>query len=251
MVSASPNNAVKRFLTEAGVVVAAVTAAEMREIDRIATEETGPNLFQMMENAGCNLASLTLKILGERWKSARVVVLAGGGANGGGAICAGRHLANRDVRVELCIADPERMNEASSFQRKIFQSTGGQEVEARHVWKSAPDLILDGLIGYGLKGAPRGTVADLIQWADDCGAQIVSLDVPSGVDASSGQSRGKFIKPGRTMTLALPKTGLLPERSGELFLSDIGIPAGAYHRVGLRYLFPFGNRFWVRLIAEQ
>lgn len=241
----------ERFQTESGVIVPAVTEAEMREIDRIATEETGPNLFQMMENAGRNLASLALQILNEHWKNARVVVLAGGGANGGGAICAGRHLANRDVGVELCIAEPGRMAEASSLQRRIFRSTAGREVEARHMQKTAPDLIVDGLIGYGLKGAPRGTVADLIQWADDCGAQIVSLDVPSGVDASSGETPGRFIKPGRTITLALPKTGLLPERTGELFLSDIGIPAGVYHRGGLQYRCPFGNRFWVRLIAQR
>lgn len=86
-----------------------------------------------------------------------------------------------------------------------------------HARKSAPDLILDGLIGYGLKGVPRGTVADLIQWADDCGTQIVSLDVPSGVDASSGQSPGRFIKPRTDDNVGAAKNGALVGKNGRAF----------------------------------
>jgi YjeF-related protein N-terminus len=83
-----------RFGTDTGKEVPAVTAAQMREVDRIAIEETGPNLFQMMENAGSNLAAQALEALGVRWREALVVVLAGPGGNGGGGICAARHLAN-------------------------------------------------------------------------------------------------------------------------------------------------------------
>ena len=77
-----------RFVTERGIVVPAVDSAQMREVDRIAVEETGPNLFQMMENAGRNLALLAIQLLGEGWERAKVLVLAGSGGNGGGGICA-------------------------------------------------------------------------------------------------------------------------------------------------------------------
>ncbi len=95
---------IKRFYTDAGIEVPAVTADEMREVDRIAMEETGPNLFQMMENVGRNLALLAIKVLGKGWEKARVVAIAGSGGNGGGGICAARHLANRSMDIKLCLA---------------------------------------------------------------------------------------------------------------------------------------------------
>ena len=82
------------FSTPSGVEVPAVTTDQMREIDRIAMEETGPNLFQMMENAGRNLAEMAIECLGANWRQAKIVVLAGTGGNGGGGITAARHLAN-------------------------------------------------------------------------------------------------------------------------------------------------------------
>jgi hypothetical protein len=69
----------------------------MREVDRIAIEETGPNLYQMMENAGRNLALCAIDILGTDWSKAHVVVLSGTGGNGGNGICAARHVANRNL----------------------------------------------------------------------------------------------------------------------------------------------------------
>ncbi len=70
------------FQTESGLVVPAVTAEQMREVDRVAIEEVGPNLYQMMENAGRSLASLCVEMLGEAWATSPVVVLAGTGGNG-------------------------------------------------------------------------------------------------------------------------------------------------------------------------
>ncbi len=242
----------KCFVTDKGIEVPAVTADQMREVDRIAMEETGPNLFQMMENAGRNLALLAIEVLGKGWDKARVVVLAGSGGNGGGGICAARHFGNRGINVRLCLADPDprRLGEVPCFQRKIFHHTSGKEVRAANLSEGPVDLILDALIGYGLNSAPRGTVAELIQWANTANAPTLALDVPSGVHATTGETPGVFINPGWTMTLALPKKGLLPEKTGQLFLADIGIPEGTYRRLGLTYLPPFGNRSWVPLFCR-
>jgi len=98
-----------------GVEVPAVDAAQMREVDRIATEETGPNLFQMMEDAGRSLARLVIDVLGDRRQDAEILVLSGGGGNGGGGICAARHLANRRARVMLCLADPSKLQGVSAL----------------------------------------------------------------------------------------------------------------------------------------
>jgi NAD(P)H-hydrate epimerase len=235
----------QRFFTDTNQEVPALTTSEMREVDRIALQETGPNLFQMMENAGRNLAEMALECLGRGWQQARVVVLAGGGGNGGGGITAARHLANRGGRVELCLAAPDELSDVTAWQRKIFSSTSGREVEFRRLEISPVHLILDALIGYGLQSAPQGAFAELIRWANGTGAPIISLDVPSGIDSTTGATPGEFIRPSRTMTLALPKSGLAHSKAGELVLADIGIPEETYRRIGVSYISPFGNRFRV------
>lgn len=236
-----------RFVTDSGLDVPAVTTAQMRELDRIAMEETGPNLFQMMENAGRTLALLAIEVLGGGWQTAKIVVLAGGGGNGGGGICAARHLANRRANVSLALSNPEHLGEVPALQRKVFRATSGREVQAARVMEEPADLILDALIGYSLQDAPRGTTAELIRWANGTGAPILALDIPSGVDATTGEMPGNAIGPRWTMTLALPKTGLLRASTGDLFLADIGIPEGAYRRVARTYTPPFEDRYRVAL----
>lgn len=92
---------IKEFYTETGLAIPAVTTEQMIEIDRIAMEETGPNLYQMMENTGRNLVELTMKVLGNDWRNQSITVLAGTGGNGGGGICTARHLANRGCNVSV------------------------------------------------------------------------------------------------------------------------------------------------------
>lgn len=179
-----------RFVTEQGADVPAVDSAQMREVDRIAVEETGPNLYQMMENAGRNLALLAIQLLDERWQQAEVLVLAGSGGNGGGGICAARHLANRNVKVAVCLAEPATLRGVPEFQRKILQSTSAEEISLDQIKNQQPDLVLDALIGYGLKAAPKGRVAELIASTASWRAPVLALDVPSGVDATSGQTPG-------------------------------------------------------------
>lgn len=180
----------------------------------------------------------------------KILVLAGRGGNGGGGICAARHLANHGITVLLCLAELQNLSEAAVMQRKIFQSTAGKEVTFEELDGAEPDLILDALIGYGLKSAPRSPVAKLIAWANHRNVPILSLDVPSGIDATTGHAPGEFIHPSWTMTLALPKTGLLPQNAGRLILADIGIPLLAFRRLGLDYASPYGKEFHVGLKCE-
>src|SRR5215469_11494706 len=235
------------FSTPSGVEVPAVTTDQMREIDRIAMEETGPNLFQMMENAGRNLAEMAIECLGANWRQAQIVVLAGSGGNGGGGIVAARHLANHGAHVELCLARTDKLGEVPSWQRKIFQSTGGTEVLPLELNNGPVQIILDALIGYGLESQPSGVFADLIAWANSTGAPILSLDVPSEMNSTTGETPGLSIQAVWTMALALPKTGLTSHKVGQLTLADIGIPAGTYRRLGLPYVTPFRGHYRVLL----
>ena len=98
-------------------------------------------------------------------------------------------------------------------------------------------LILDAIIGYSLSGAPRGTAARLIEMANQHGAPILSLDTPSGLDTTSGQAYQPHIQASATLTLALPKTGLMTDKAkrivGNLYLADISVPPLLYKSIGL------------------
>ena len=242
-------HSMKSFVTDSGVEIPTVTEAEMREIDRVAIEETGPNLFQMMENAGRNLAELSLERLGAGWRRSVVIVLAGPGGNGGGGLCAARHLANRGLRVRVCLAEPDRMGEVPAFQRRILESTSTEEVTRDGLGQA--DLILDALLGYSVRGPPRGEIAQLIAWTNEARTPIIALDLPSGVDATTGATPGDHVRATSTMTLALPKTGLLVEHTGDVVLADIGIPEGVYRRARVPYRAPFDWRYRVPIRASS
>lgn len=245
------------YRTEDGIIVPAVTTEEMRELDAIATGETGPNLFQMMENAGRNLAEVVIAELRGSESSPSVVVLAGTGGNGGGGICAARHLANRGLDVTLCVSHPERLQGVPEAQRLIYGHTSGAAVDTAHLPSLHAEVVVDALIGYSLEDAPKAEVRDMINWAADqrtrFGARVVSLDLPSGVDATTGEAPGAHICADTTLTLALPKTGLhpsgelAPSCAGDVRLGDIGLPSGLYARFGSPI--PFRTAFVVDIEA--
>lgn len=220
----------KEFTRETGVKIPSVTAFEMKEIDRIAIEETGPNLFQMMENAGRNLSELSMQILDNN-SDQEIIVLAGKGGNGGGGICAARHLANRGYSVKVCVSEPAKLSDVTNYQLHILQSTDAKILTLEELKNEKPDLIIDAIIGYSLRGEPKGQELELIKWANNQLAIKISLDVPSGIDATTGTKYKNYINSDLTLTLALPKSGLSPKLTGELYLGDIGITKTTYDKV--------------------
>lgn len=93
--------------------------------------------------------------------------------------------------------------------------------------------MVDAVLGYSLRGAPRGAAGELVAWMSSGTVPVISLDVPSGVDATTGLAAGAFVRASATLTLALPKTGLDVEAVGQLWLADLGIPREVYRRVGV------------------
>lgn len=224
---------VPSFVTPGGSTVPAVTTSQMREVDRLAVEEIGPNLDQMLENAGRNLALTVIERLGVDWATDPIVVLAGSGGNGGGGICAARHLANRGADVTVVVSDPDRLGSATANQLAVYRGTDGRVAPTSDLLSLEASLVIDALVGYSLIGPPRGIVADLIGWTGAQSSPVVALDVPSGIDSTTGEAPGPSIAADLTMTLALPKTGLAVPGVGELWLADIGIPVEVYRRMQL------------------
>lgn len=221
-----------------------VDTVEMIEVDRAMVEDYQIELIQMMENAGRNLAHLArMRFLDGDPRAKRVLVLAGSGGNGGGALVAARRLHNwgADVTVGLGQA-PKAMTPVPAKQLNILQRMGvnGSNASAAvgelatQADESPFELILDGLIGYSLKGAPRGLIGDLIRLASGWTTPILSLDTPSGIDTTTGTIYEPVMKAAATMTLALPKEGLRADGVGtyvgELYLADISVPPGLYEK---------------------
>ncbi len=239
------------------VPVPFITADQMREVDRAMVEEYGILLIQMMENAGRNLAHLARRrFLDGNPTGRKVLVLAGTGGNGGGGLVCARRLHSWGAEVQIFTTAP-----AAEFQGTPETQIGILERMAVPITPGfggadlpMADLIIDAIIGYGLQGAPTGASARLIQAANAHGAPILSLDVPSGIDATTGAVHNPAVLATATLTLALPKTGLRAPAAaghiGELYLADIGVPPELYAgpTLGLETGLVFSREEIIRLI---
>jgi NAD(P)H-hydrate epimerase len=206
--------------------VPALTTEQMREVDRAMVEDLHIELVQMMENAGRSLAGLAI----DRFSPESVTVLAGPGGNGGGGLVGARHLANRGCRVQVVLSEPGRLTPVPAHQADILGRMGIRTAER----PQPADLVIDALIGYSLRGDPAGAAAELIAWANGQPAPVLALDTPSGLDVTTGAQGNPAIRATATLTLALPKAGLLDAPVvGELYLADISVPSLVYERMGI------------------
>ena len=232
------------FRTAAGQSIRAVTAETMRDVDRVAVEEVGLELLQMMEHAGRILAWHVRDV-----RESDVVIVAGSGGNGGGGLACARHLVNRDVPVRVVLdSPPSELGGAAAHQCHILDEMSVSVTAAIDSFDDADaqTTMVDALIGYGLTGDGRPRAEEYIDRMNGLAGPTVSLDVPSGIDATTGERLGKAVTPNRTVTLALPKTGL-DATTGDLYLADISIPRTVYDRLGIEYESPFGDDDWIRL----
>jgi len=217
-----------------------LTTEQMVEVDRAMIEAYGIELIQMMENAGRCLAHLVrARFCNGDPRGKRVVVLAGTGGNGGGALVCARRLHNYGaaVRVQTTREDAA-FSLIPAHQLEIVRRMGlPVGVGVPGDVEGVTDLVVDGIIGYSLHGAPRGTAGDLISWANEQAAPILALDAPSGVDTTTGTVFNPAVQATATMTLALPKAGLrapgVEVHVGGLYLADISVPPELYAGPGL------------------
>lgn len=212
-----------------------LTTDQMIEVDRLMIDDYRIELIQMMENAGrCLMVVAVCEFLKRRLGRKRVTVLAGTGGNAGGAMVCARRLHNLGVKVSVYISQPaHRMGSVPRQQLEILKEMKipvkmGEELNNIE----DVDLIIDGLIGYSIDGNPRGSVRDMIIWANARDVPILALDTPSGLDLTSGEIYDPTINAAATLTLALPKQGLFSDLArsvtGRLYLGDISVPPDLY-----------------------
>jgi len=220
----------------------AITADQMRMVDQLMIDSYGIQLEQMMEMAGRNLADLAFDLL-EGETSPKIVVVCGGGHNGGGGLVAARHLYNRGADVSVMLTtEADRLKTVSAQQWYTLKQLSIRLITNNSTYELGlfreADLIIDAIIGYGLSGQPSGIPAHVIrEILNSQNRNVLSLDVPSGLNATDGSFTELCIKARATMTLALPKTGLIDPNVkqcvGDLYLADIGVPPDLYTKIGL------------------
>jgi hydroxyethylthiazole kinase-like uncharacterized protein yjeF len=182
----------------------------------------------LMQRAAAGLAAACAEMLGRVYGS-RVVLLVGSGDNGGDALYAGARLARRGAGVTALLLAPER---AHAGGLAALRRAGGRAVAAtaaevgEEVLRRA-DLVVDGIVGIGGKGGLRADAAQLVRIVADERVPVVAVDLPSGVDADSGEVRGEAVRADLTVTFGTHKPGLLidPARdyAGSVRLVDIGL----------------------------
>ncbi len=218
-----------------------VTGEQMIEVDKLMIEDFNISLIQMMENASLNLARLCRALYPD---AENFIVLAGKGNNGGGGLGAARRLHNWGFNViVLLVSDIENYKNVPIKQLEIIEKTGIKIIKKmekyEEIFKEYLDktIIIDALLGYSLKGAPRGKYAKLINYANKSNLPIISLDIPSGIEGTSGLVHTPAIKADATLTLALPKTAFYNQNVkvhlGRLFVADISVPFELYQKMGL------------------
>ena len=214
-----------------------VTAAEMRQLDRLATTEAGIPSLLLMENAGRSISESILSRLGDL-PSPCVVILVGPGNNGGDGSVIARHLlqAGADVSVVLC-ADRERIQGDAKTNLDIVEKLGipivpltdESHVAAAEKVLEKAEVLVDAMLGVGLESELRGPCSLGVQVSAFVDAYRVAVDIPTGIHADTGQVMGDAFLADLTVACGLPKHGNLhfpgAGYSGEMEVVDIGIPS--------------------------
>jgi hydroxyethylthiazole kinase-like uncharacterized protein yjeF len=207
-----------------------LTSEEMGCADRLAMEGGVPGRV-LMENAGRAVAD---EVARHFPNASAVAVLCGPGNNGGDGFVAARHLIEKGYAVHLGFnGDPSRLPADAAAMAKLWT---GAIAPLHPELLAKADVVVDGLFGAGLARPIEGALADLIAALNQCRRPVVAIDVPSGVDGSTGAVRGVAVQATATVTFFRLKPGhlLLPGRElcGETRIADIGIPDGVLETIG-------------------
>lgn len=214
-----------------------LTAAQMREVDQQTIEGIGLPGIVLMENAGRGVAETILqKFPAKQFASA--LVLAGKGNNGGDGYVAARHLLDRGWRVQtLVLAERSAIAGDAAIALRALENCGGEvcfvadarQLAARLAAIEPPAVLVDALFGTGLTRPADGHSLAAIEWLNRHESPVVAIDIPSGVDASTGRVLGVAVAAELTVTFAFPKVGQLTYPgaglTGELVVVEIGVPA--------------------------
>lgn len=206
----------------------AVSSDEMRAADAAAQHRFGIDPLQLMEIAGWQVARVADQVLAGA-SGKRILVVAGSGNNGGDALCAARLLKQRGALVCVSLVPPRDSESLASHHASTLRALGVSIVQAPEGIDANADLIIDGLLGTGIRPPLRAPAPQIIDAINRTGRQVLAVDVPSGLDADDRAGADQAVRATITVTLAAPKPGLAHSpNAGRIVLADIGMPLSLF-----------------------
>jgi NAD(P)H-hydrate epimerase len=208
-----------------------LTRQQVRQIDRLAAERYHIPGEVLMENAAIAATNVATSMISSG-DQGEILILCGGGNNGGDGLAIARHLHNREFKVKIFLtADPEKYANEAKTNWQIVQAMGLpiSQPQPEAIARARAILIVDAIFGTGLTQLPRDPFAQIAAALERIGAPVLAIDIPSGLDCDTGLPLGPTcIKANRTITFAAEKAGFANPQAreylGEVTVGDIGCP---------------------------
>ncbi len=221
------------------------TAAQVRELERLAIDSRGVPGYELMQRAG---AALARRIDAEWPGDAPVCILCGPGNNGGDGYVLARILRRAGRRVELyALAPRERLGADARSAAEAYRQAGGESIAFAAPLSPRAGLLVDALLGTGLDREVSGPYRDAIEALNRHPAPVLAVDIPSGLHADSGAALGAVVEASVTVTFIARKRGLYTGAgkvcSGRVYCDDLGVPPAdaAQPQVQLMSAAPLGE----------
>jgi NAD(P)H-hydrate epimerase len=215
-----------------------LTSHQVKQVDALAQERFAISVDWLMEAAGWQVARFCPK---------GTAVVCGVGNNAGDGLAAARHLHRWGKLAGVFCLDPMRLRDAAEHEMKALRRIGIKV--STDLRLEGAEAVVDAIFGTGLSRRPEGAFANWIESINSSGLPVIAIDVPSGLDADTGFAYAPTVQAKSTVTLGLPKPGLLagdgPRLAGEVWVVDIGVPFEAYAAIGLHVpqdLFAHGDQ---------
>ncbi len=224
--------------------------SQLKRFSRLLTDYFGLSELQLQENAGRMVAALVRELFGPLDKL-QVGIVVGTDFKAGVALAAARFLKNRGVKIiTALLGRPE--NESSELQLEILKKMTDHIHVLRWPSLETVDVIIDGIAGFTLDHPPSGRMKEMIDYVQASNRPVLSIEIPSGINAVDGRPFENLIRANGTIALGIPKEPLFfePNRKyvGSVYLADVGIPSSAYEKLGIKMPNLFAEADVIRLI---
>jgi ADP-dependent NAD(P)H-hydrate dehydratase / NAD(P)H-hydrate epimerase len=204
-----------------------LSSRQVKEVDALAEERFGISVDWLMEAAGWQVA---------RFCPMATAVVCGVGNNAGDGLAAARHLHRWGKLAGVFCVDIARLQGAAAKELVALRRIG--VAVSSNLRLDGAQAVVDAIFGTGLSRAPEGLFATWMEAINSSQKQVIAVDVPSGLDADSGVAYSPTVQATTTVTLGLPKPGLLagdgPGFAGDIWVADIGVPFEAYALLGIK-----------------
>ncbi len=213
-----------------------ITPKQMQRLDNCAREKYGIPSIVLMENAGRVSADAAMSLLPAR-RGGKIACVCGKGNNGGDGFVCARYLINRGIKTDIfLIGSPGDLKGDARVNYRILQKMANfihrldvlQDLKSFSKHIQGCDIVIDAIFGIGLRGEVKEPYVSIINCINKSERPVLSIDVPSGLDALTGLVLGACIKADKTVTFAFPKIGFVKNKAclytGDVIVKDISIP---------------------------